>query len=114
VAQNPLVSIANYVAGAGKIEIQILRGDDARLRPVLEVAALTEGCITVSAAVGVFEPIGVEQAKHSVVVAGGRVSKRLVGVSGQDNWRANGRKVYSLGLRVRSTYHRRAKQQQDT
>jgi hypothetical protein len=109
VAQNPLVSIANYISGTGKIEIQVLRSDNARLRPVLKVAALTCGGITVSGTVGVFEPIGVEQVENSVIVAGGRISERLIGVSGEDNRRANGRIIYSLALRVRTTRHHRTK-----
>jgi len=54
VAQNPLVSIADNIAGTGEIEIQIFRGNGLWFGPVENVAALAHGGIGISFAVGVF------------------------------------------------------------
>ena len=41
-AEDPLVLEADYVAGAGKVEVLVQRGDTFRLGPVNKIAAFTE------------------------------------------------------------------------
>ena len=97
--EQPLVAVANDVAGAGVVEIEVAWRKELRLGPGDEIGAFGDGKLIVDPPPGLAPNLAVEHAEDALVVVPGRVAVADVAIAPQKDGVGNGVPVNSsLGL----------------